>query len=161
MRRTVITSAVILILAVGCSPYVTVKDLNSIYKGMTKEEVRDELPNAREGSKVFSFDGVDYEIDHYMLQTGHEEQTSSYYRTANTGENYGTVNNQVQVKEETVKDEMNMLIFLYHNNSLIYWGMISDFWKSEDPKMEKLAPSLTILFSGETITKVKTNVYEH
>jgi len=135
--RVLLAVLVICLLSTGCQPdFVTINNLHRLQKGMTRAQVSDVLPKDPTMQRQITVDGVRYTIDDYPLQTA---QAKSETRTYNASMSVTTVT-------RTTTDYTNILLLLYDNAGLRYWGMIQDYSKSEDPQMQQVAPFLYNLY---------------
>ncbi len=128
---------VVCLLAGGCQPnFVTINNLHRLQKGMTRAQVDDVLPKSATNTRQITVDGVRYTIDDFPLQTA---QAKSETRSTNSITGNTTVT-------RTTTDYVNKLLLLYDGKGLRYWGMIADYDKSEDPEIQRLAPTIYQLY---------------
>lgn len=117
----------------SCTPeFLSINDLHHLHKGMDRKRVLRDLPmQPGGGSGVFVGQRL-YTFDYYPLQTAQKvERTTEIDHIRKT---------RREVLTTTVYT--NRFYFLYDQGSLMYWGMLGDFSKAEDPVIAEIAQSM-------------------
>lgn len=123
--------AVALIFLGSCSS-ISMDNLGSIQQGMSTNDLF--LMLGRNAYKVFTVidpeDGLEYHVRIYFMVTG----TQTY--------DCGSWIGDVWIPQECTYDVHEDFAFLFFEDSLLFWGFLHEFARSDDKRIRRLAPMI-------------------
>lgn len=124
--------APLLLLLVGCAGPLTMNKIQFVEQGMSPNNLSSMVD--RKPAKVFTViapeDGREYEIQIFPMQTG-MTTTYSYYCTDPEG---------VPVYQTMRYPVSESFAFLFYEESLLFWGFLHEYARSDDQLIRRLAP---------------------
>lgn len=122
----------LLVLLSSCSnSYITRYDQDKIFKNMGASKVNYIL-DATPYKNTFSFSGVSYETFTYKCLVENQQVLRSVW-------------GGISAPGSTASDEkryIDIYVYLFREDQLLYWGLIDDFAKCDNEEIESLAPIL-------------------
>ncbi len=125
LRRS-LEASILLFLLWGCAQHLYMDEIELVERGMSSESLSSAV--GREPNKVCTFidpqDGSTYHVEIFPMLTGYKY---SYVWTQ-----YGGYLSPSPVTEE--------YLFLFREDSLIFWGFLGQYFQSSDPALWRLYP---------------------
>jgi hypothetical protein len=140
-----IVSALLVLLGCGGRP-LTMNKIQFVEQGMSSSSLLSMVKE--EPNKVFTVvdpaSGLEYPVYMFYMQTGTKNIPSGYW----SGEMYIIQADTVPVSED--------FAFLFFEDSLLFWGFLTEFARSDDELMRRLAP-IMVAAAKRTIRKETVN----
>ena len=132
--------AVLPLLLLGCAGPITMNKIQHIERGIHSDSLSSMVE--RKPARVFTVvdpeNGLEYQVQIYPMQTGTETHyVPGYY--------IGDVYYFGGYETYSVNEDF---AFLFFEDSLVFWGFLHEFARSDDPLVRRLAP-LIIEMSGK------------
>lgn len=115
--------------------FITYNQMGQLHKGDSPEVVESVLDMDSPDYTRITGNGIVYTIRYYPLNTGYAETT----HTTSTPGAFGT---EIRTKHTKREFFLNRAVVVYKNDRLLYWGMMGELSKSEDPEVAELAPQI-------------------
>ncbi len=134
--KPLVRSSLALLLVLGLvscvSTMIRQDDLQSVHRGMTREDLKAQFKAEPSMTVAMDYEGAPYSADFYDMQTGTKTYTTMQFVYSQYGSYSYPVTTVVPVTEE--------YLFIFDEKGLVYWGFRNEIAKEEDPLIQGLAP---------------------